>query len=187
MIGTTSRGPGMVISAGGLFSAPMSSDLLPGESSAAIQEHYARRLWIIDRSVKSVVPRSGGQHLSGLHCCEQGGLGVTTQYGEQRQIIHDLGHFQWAVARDLHRSQVGIFLADSCDFFLIAAIGEDLAYELCDIGRHRHPRRDLRRWEKLTSYCGTPLCPRGGILQLGRKCRVQRHHYRIPNVFVETL
>jgi hypothetical protein len=49
---------------------------------------------------------------------------------EQRQIIHDLSHFQGDTTRDLHRSQVGIFVAYSCDLLLVAAISEDLAFDL---------------------------------------------------------
>jgi hypothetical protein len=42
--------------------------------------------------------------------------------------------FERAVARDLHRSQVGIFLADSYDLLFVSAVGENLADQLRDWG-----------------------------------------------------
>jgi hypothetical protein len=180
MIGTTSRGPGIVISAGGLFSPSMSSDFLSGESSGGDPGKYARRPRIIDRSVKPVVPRSSGPHVSGFGGREQGWASVTAQYCEQCQVVHNLGHVVRAVARDLHRSQVGIFLADSYDLLFVSAVGENLADELRDRSRHRRSRGTLRRWQKLASHCRTlPRLPHG-VLQLGRKGHMHRHDTRIP-------
>jgi hypothetical protein len=79
--------------------------------------------------MKPVVPRSRGPHFTRFHGRAQGRSGVTAQYCEQCEIVHNLRHRERAVVRDLHRSQVGIFLAYSYDFLLVAAVSENLADE----------------------------------------------------------
>jgi hypothetical protein len=141
---------------------------------------YTRRPRIIDRSVKPVVLRSSGPYVSGFSGREQGWASVTTQYGEQCQVVHNLRHVERAVARELHRSQVGNVLADSSDLLFVSAVGENLADERRDRSRHRRSRWTLRRWQKLASHCRTLSLLPHGVLQLGWKGHMQRHDTRIP-------
>jgi len=73
------------------------------------------------------------------------------------------------IATYIHRSQVGTFLADSNDLLFVSTVGDNLADELRDRGRHRRSCGTLRRWQELASHRRTRhACLRVSCNSVGR-------------------